>query len=507
MIKAEIIKTAISEIASITGPDYVTDKDFHKAAYSRNVESAFPDRWADLIVRPKSTEEVSAIVKIANKYKIPITPRGGGADLVGGSTTDTGILMDLTRMNKVLEVYEEDFFVVVECGITWGKMLSELQKYNLTTGIIGPGSGFSATIGGGLSNATAGGGSTKYGLVPDICLGVEVVIGNGDIIKTGAWANRYAKPHCRYGVAPDFTGLFMDDVGTMGIKTKAVLRLFPIPPCKARRNYILLENDYEIMSKTMRKLMAVVGSGMSDCMGNTRTGILGRYMMAKNKPKTPPNITGPVILIGLEANDMRILDVYLEQVAEIMKDIARPFEFSEIDLDATNMLGNSLDWKFRLKDLFHFFDGGISPIPGVIGLATCHKIPVSNLSMALEKVKEYDNSPAESGEILMLIPNGSLIMVGGVAPAGDNSDANRAKSMELWHAKLRLQAKYGGCHYWLGESISQSIVEAGAYTLEFIKFFKNIKKTLDPNYIFSPKKFHLYSYEDETMENYSKNPL
>ena len=219
------VQNAYKEIQSAIGADFVTDKDFMKAAYSRNVDPAFPDRWADIIVIPETTEEVSEIVKIANKYKIHMVPRGGGADLVGGSVTQGGILLDLTRMNQIIEINVDDYYVITGCGITWGALLSELQKKGVTTGILGPGSGFSATIGGGLSNATVGFSSTKYGLVPDICLGVEVVLPNpqGTIIRTGSAANKYAAPFCRYGVAPDFTGLFMGDVGTMGIKTKACL--------------------------------------------------------------------------------------------------------------------------------------------------------------------------------------------------------------------------------------------------------------------------------------------
>jgi glycolate oxidase len=255
-----VIKSAYKEIENVIGSDFITDKDFMKAAYSRNVDPAFPDRWADMIVRPETTQEVSEIVKIANKYKIPMVPRGGGADLVGGSVTEGGILIDLTRMNQIVEINEMDFYCEVECGITWGELVSELHKKGLTTGVLGPGSGFSATIGGGLSNSTAGFGSTKYGVVPDICLGVEVVLPNpqGTIIKTGAAANKYAKPFCRYGVAPDFTGLFMGDVGTMGIKTRAFLRLFPETPYKAQRYYMLQKNDYDKVVELMYKLQSKV---------------------------------------------------------------------------------------------------------------------------------------------------------------------------------------------------------------------------------------------------------
>ena len=127
-LKMSKIKNAYNEIEDIVGSDYITDKDFIKAAYSRNVDPAFPDRWADMIVRPELTEEVSEIVKIANKHKIHMVPRGGGADLVGGSVTEGGILIDLTRMNHILEIHESDYYCEVECGR--GSSLAKSQWNN-----------------------------------------------------------------------------------------------------------------------------------------------------------------------------------------------------------------------------------------------------------------------------------------------------------------------------------------------------------------------------------------
>ncbi|GAH13107.1 unnamed protein product, partial [marine sediment metagenome] len=87
-------------------------------------------------------------------------------------------------------------------------------------------------------------------------MGVEAVLPNpqGTIVKTGAASNQYATPFCRYGVSPDFTGLFMGDVGTMGIKTKAFMRLFPDPPYKASRMYVFNKNDYNEVFKKAHKL-------------------------------------------------------------------------------------------------------------------------------------------------------------------------------------------------------------------------------------------------------------
>ncbi|MFX0188867.1 MAG: FAD-binding oxidoreductase [Candidatus Hodarchaeota archaeon] len=508
------VKNAFKEIEDVIGAEFITDKDFMKAAYSRNVDPAFPDRWADMIVRPETTEEVSEIVKIANKYKIHMVPRGGGADLVGGSVTEGGILIDLTRMNNILEINEDDYYCEVECGITWGALLSELHPRGYTTGVLGPGSGFSATIGGGLSNATVGFGSTKYGVVPDICLGVEVVLPNpqGTIIRTGAAANKYARPFCRYGVAPDFTGLFMGDVGTMGIKTKAFLRLHPDSPYKIMRHYILNKNDYNKVFELAHRLRNEVGSGIRDLIVVPTIIVQLMASQTENKPAKRPRLRGPVFTIHLEAFDQRILDIYLEKVDKIMtKDgVARLFEFQELTLDAEL----AKDWNFNLKYAFNFFNLAISTAPPKISCTTCHKVPISSMAPLVKKATEFDTKYQKLGEfppgsmsifamVIFFLPNGGCVFVGGFN--ADNLDDQRKIAMNIWHKKIRHQVRYGGVHYWLGEAISQSIVESDAYTPEFVQFFRDMKKAVDPNYLLSPNKFHMYSYDYDISKHIIKD--
>ena len=493
------VKKIYKEIEAIVGPEYITDKDFMKAAYSRNVDPAFPDRWPAMIVRPEVPEELCEIVKIANKYKIHMVPRGGGADLVGGAISDNGILIDLTRMNQIIEINESDYYCEIECGVTWGALLSELFDKGLTTGVLGPGSGYSATIGGGLSNSTAGFGSTKYGLVPENCLGVEVILPNpkGTIIRTGAAANKYAKPFCRYGVAPDFTGLFMGDVGTMGIKTKAFLKLYPNSPYKVQKNYMLNKNDYTIVSKLMFTLQKEVRDGLHDLYVNPLVVVRLLASMAKKKPPRRAKLSGPVFMFILEAFDQRILDVYEEKVDGIMKNDARPFEWQEIDLD----IELSKDWKFNLKFPYSYFNKFISLVAPKISCTTCHKLPISSIAEKSELSTQFDFNhksefPEQSFSIfarsIHLLPNGHCVFAGGFN--ADNIDNQRQVAMDIWHKKLRSQVRYGAAHYWLGESISQSIVEADAYTPDFFQFFKNIKKVVDPNFLLSPNKFHMYAY-------------
>ncbi|NHI91661.1 MAG: FAD-binding oxidoreductase [Candidatus Lokiarchaeota archaeon] len=497
---------AYKDIENVVGSKFITNKDFMKAAYSRNVDPAFPDRWADMIVRPENSEEISEIVKIANKYKIKVVPRGGGADLVGGAATDGGILLDLTRMNRILEINQKDFYCEVEAGVTWAALLSELYPKGLTTGMVGPGSGFSATMGGGLSNSSAGFGSTKYGLITENCLGVEIVLPNpeGTIIRTGAATSKYAKPFCRYGVAPDFTGLFMGDVGTMGIKTKAFLRLYPNAPYKIMKNYMLNSPDYDLTAELMVKLQMEVRDGIHDLYIRPLDVVQLMTAFVKEKPKKRPKLKGHVFMFILEAFDEKILEIYEEKVENIMKNHSRHFDWNEIDTS----LGLSKDTEFNLQFPYRYFNKFISLFPPKISCTTCHKLPISFMPSRKMMSAEFDSShqnefPPRSASAfatsIHLLPNGHCVFAGGFN--ADNTNEQREIAMKMWHKRVRAQVRYGGVHYWLGESISQSIVEAGAYDDNFIKFFKNIKKLVDPNFILSPNKFHMYSYEND-INNY-----
>jgi FAD/FMN-containing dehydrogenase len=339
---------------------------------------------------------------------------------------------------------------------------------------------------------------------------VEVVLPNpeGTIIRTGVAANKYSKPFARYGVAPDFTGLFMGDVGTMGIKTKAFLRLFPNPPFKAARYYILNKNDYAKAFELIKELRYKVGDGLSDVIVIPHPVIMLQAGMAKAKPQKKARLTGSVFMLAIEAFDERIMEVYLKQIDEIMiKDgVCRPFEMHEIDLDQPL----AKDWRFSLEFAFHYFNRFISVVPDTISCTTCHKIPISYIKDAERMSHAFDahyrpEFPEKSlslfATIMYALPNGNCVFVGGFNAL--NTEAQQPIAMKLWHKKVRAQARYGGAHYWLGESISQSIVEAGVYTPEFAAFFKNMKKAVDPNCLLSPNKFHIHNYE-EAMSKYEE---
>jgi len=494
---------AYRELEDVLGADYVSNQDFVRQAYSRNVDPALPDRWPDIVVRPGTTEEVSHIVRVANKYKIPMVPRGGGADLVGGSKpiVEGGIVIDLTRMNRVVEINEDVGNVVVECGITWGELIEFLHKRGYTTGVEGPGSGMSATIGGGLSNNTIGFGSTKYGPVSENCIGVEVVLPNpdGDVIVTGSGSSRYVKkPFTRWGMGPDFTGLFMGDVGTMGIKTKAVMKIYPLPEYREGFTFTVPE-DYEFVVKVTHSLQCKCSWGISDITLTPSAVVMLYSLTDVIKPWKDMLLMKPVMLVGIEADDERMFELASDIVHE---EFAKP---GVTELGPTIREGNIAEWVGKKQGHWQYFHGVFGVLPGHFSCTTCHKVPLDQMpevfrtsdEHTLQKLGEYSSATVASvtAAVVYMMPRGECVIVGGMS--GWNKPEMRETNLKLWKERLRFQVKYGGVHYWLGEVISQAIMEANAFPPKFTKFFKDVKRTLDPNFLLSPGKFHFYSAEEE----------
>ncbi|MFX1420029.1 MAG: FAD-binding oxidoreductase, partial [Promethearchaeota archaeon] len=208
-----------NKLEKIVSDKYLSNDIYVRHAYSRNVDLVLQG-VPDIVIRPKNAQEISEILKVVNEENIPIIPRGGGDCEFGGSKpiSDEGIVLDLKRMDNILNLDQENLIVTVEAGISWGKLNEYLCHYGLYTGCMGPGSGMTASIGGGISHQSVGGGGcAKYGSCTNQLVSLEVVLPTGEIIETGSQANKYSKfPFNRFGNGPDLSGLFCGDNGIFG---------------------------------------------------------------------------------------------------------------------------------------------------------------------------------------------------------------------------------------------------------------------------------------------------
>lgn len=226
------------ELAKIVGSKYVTYDDFTLHAYSYDSSCNPPGPVPGIAVLPGTTEEVAEIVKLANRTKTSIVPRGGGANIHGYVAGEPGrsILVDMTRMTKIIEIDTESKFVTAECGI----ILSELEARVKEKGFHVNTAAMPAhvdTLGGVMSGQEGGGQNLELNSNWRYVLGFKVVLPDGSIIQTGAGpgTNIHRKnTFARQLGAPDVTGLFLGDCGTFGIKTEATLQIFPLQKaCKA----------------------------------------------------------------------------------------------------------------------------------------------------------------------------------------------------------------------------------------------------------------------------------
>ncbi len=257
----------------------------------------------EFVVLPGSVEEVQEILRLANRKRIPVTPRVGGLTLSGLAIPyGGGILLDLKRMNRVLEVNEHSMYAVVECGVTTGQLKTYLEENHPDLWFSCPHAPPSVGV---VSNAIihgAGQVSLKYGISLELVNGLEVVLPTGEVLRTGScalgrsWVTRYC--------LPDFTGLFLGWFGATGVVTKASIQLWPKPRVRDALFYKMNRLD-----GVDDVLLRFAGSGVcEDICVYSWTGTNGRMRFhLADKPEGVPEVTVDVILGGssLEELDLK----------------------------------------------------------------------------------------------------------------------------------------------------------------------------------------------------------
>ncbi|MFD1737558.1 glycolate oxidase subunit GlcD [Bacillus salitolerans] len=234
------------KIIDIVGRENFQDSNESRFVYSYDATPNFQS-LPDAVVCPRNTEEVSQIVRVCNEYLVPIVPRGSGTNLCAGTCpTKGGIVLLFSNMRSILEVDEENLTVTVQPGLITFDMIEEVEKRGLFYPP-DPSSMKISTIGGNLMENSGGLRGLKYGVTRDYVLGLEVVLPNGAIIRTGG---KLAKDVAGY----DLTRLLVGSEGTLGIITEAILKLIPVP--ETTRTILAVYENIEDAANTVSKIIA-----------------------------------------------------------------------------------------------------------------------------------------------------------------------------------------------------------------------------------------------------------
>ncbi len=234
-------------LREIVGKEYVLDKYEEILPYSRDA-SIFEGKLPRAVVLPRTSQEISKILRFATENKIPVTVRGGGSSLVGGSVLlEDGIIISMARFDRILEINIENRYVVAEAGVKLDFLNDNLKKYNHFYPP-DPASSITATVGGSINTNAGGLRTVMYGATKEWVLGMEVVLPTGEIIQLGGKVLKRALGY-------DLTSLFIGSEGTLGIITEAILKIAPLPESTGRilSYYEDIENAGRAVSLLKRK--------------------------------------------------------------------------------------------------------------------------------------------------------------------------------------------------------------------------------------------------------------
>jgi len=234
------------KLISIVTKENFADSKTERLVYSYDATPNFQS-MPDAVVSPRNTTEVSEILKICNKYKVPIVPRGSGTNLCAGTCpTEGGVVLLFKHMNNIMEIDEENLTITVQPGVVTLDMIHAIEEKSLFYPP-DPSSMKISTIGGNINENSGGLRGLKYGVTRDYVIGLEAVLPNGDIIRTGG---KLAKDVAGY----DLTRLFVGSEGTLGVITEATLKLIPMP--ETRKTMLALYQDLNAAAKSVSKIIA-----------------------------------------------------------------------------------------------------------------------------------------------------------------------------------------------------------------------------------------------------------
>ncbi len=374
-----IAKGTIKDLTRIVGKENILAdlKDLLAYSYDATMRQELPD----VIVFPRSTEHVSAIMKLAHREKIPVVPRGAGTNLSGGTIPlKGGIILELSRMNRILEINTADRRAVVEPGV----VNLDLQNALAPLGYFyppDPASQKSSTMGGNIGENAGGPMCLRYGVTSKYVYGMEIVLAGGEVINVGDYVEDFP--------SYDLRGLFIGSEGMLGVATKLTLHIIPKP--EASRTMLAIFDRLEDCGQAVSDIIgAGIVPGAMELLDQKMCQVIEQSVSAGY-----PTDAAGMLLIEVAG----LADTIEKQVQEI-SEICQKDKVRELRIAQTNAEREAL-WKGR-RGAF----GSVARIcpPYIVCDGT---VPRNKLPEALHKVGEI----AEKYKVLIV----------NVAHAGDGN--------------------------------------------------------------------------------------
>jgi glycolate oxidase len=455
-----ILKALADEFRSIVGDEWFLDTTEDLATYS--YDGFLPEFKPDAIIIPNSTGEISSIMRIANREKINITPRGAGTNICGGSVAKKGgLVIAFHRMNKILEIDPENRCAVVQPGVVNANLQKDVARYGLMYPP-DPASMFVSTIGGNVALNAGGPRGVKYGATRDYLLGLEVVLPSGEVIKTGGKTLKHASGY-------DLTRLFCGSEGTLGIFTQITVRLIPLPPAKATLQAIFSDLD-----DAATTVSAIIGSGIVpttlELMDRVVLDAIGDYGGAK---------------FSKEAQAVLLIEVDGE--ASLVEAQGRRIERFCKERGATEIeRARSIEEAERLWQARRTAFGAVARLTPncIVEDAT---VPVRKVPEILKKIVELANKYRLKIAVLAHAGDGNLhpLIMTDLRDKEEMARIDKALE-EMYEAAMGMGGTLSGEH---GIGIAKKKFMPMEFSQSTIEIMRGIKRVFDPNNILNPGSF------------------
>jgi glycolate oxidase len=329
----QITTEILAQIKSIVGAEYVFTDEESFEKYGRDETEKLHYSPA-VVVKPRKAEEISALMQLANKHLIPVTPRGAGTGLTGGALPHLGgLVIAMERFNSILEIDERNLQVTTEPGVITEVLQNAVKEKGLFYPP-DPASKGSCFIGGNISENSGGPKAVKYGVVKDYVLNLEIVLPTGEIIWTGSNVLKNATGY-------NLTQLIVGSEGTLGIVTKIVLRLIPHPKFD-----LLMLAPFDSLEKASEAVSAIFRAGITPSAMELME-IESIKLASKLCESTAITITDNLaahLIIEVDGNDKDVLMKDMEAIADVLTN----FEVGELYFADDAQQKTEL-WKIRRK--------------------------------------------------------------------------------------------------------------------------------------------------------------
>ncbi|HET7272459.1 MAG TPA: FAD-binding protein, partial [Rubrobacter sp.] len=315
----------------------------------------------DAVVYPESRDEVVWVLRFANEHGVPIVPFGQGSSLEAHILpVHGGISLDFGRMNRILEVRPDDFIARVQPGVTHGVLNAALAEYGLLFPVD---PGWDASLGGMAGTNASGTNAVKYGVMRDQVLGLEVVLGDGTVMRTGGMAMKSSAGY-------NLTGLFVGSEGTLGVFTELILRLYPLPERTVAARAIF--PDIEAAG---RAAVAMIRTGMR--IGRVEL-VDARTVGAVNAYKGTDYDVAPTLFLEFSGSEASV-----EADVEVARAISASEGCSSFEFEADDAAREKL-WEARHEAAIAI--RVLYPGKGMMSTDVC--VPISDLPDALRHARD-----------------------------------------------------------------------------------------------------------------------